>query len=278
MCVGAGAAPWDVRPWSHGPAASNVAGMTAVDGEAVLPDVARFPGLVRTGAWAALASVLMIVVQVGVYTLWPPPAVDDAQAYLGLLVESPLHGLVTLDLLYVVSNVLVFLLYLALAVALWRVSGSGVVVALALGTLGMAAYMASVRPVEMLALAESWETADGPARVALEATAEGMLATWTGTAFDVYYVFNFASLLVFALLMHRSRVFSRATAWWGLVAAALMAVPSNVGVVGLVLAMASLAPWSVFAVLVGRRLLALLREPVTAPSVAPPSRAEVEVA
>ncbi|GEN78440.1 DUF4386 family protein [Actinotalea fermentans] len=230
--------------------------MTPVDAGTVLPDVARFHGLVRVGAWVALASVAMIALQVGCYLVAPPP--DTTVGFFELLVENPAYGLITLDLLYVVSNLLAYLLYLALAVVLWRVSLSGVVVALAFGTLGMAAYMASPRAVEMLTLARAYDGADAAERVALVATGDGMLATWTGTAFDVYYVFNLVTLLVLAVLLMRSRVFSRATAWWGLAAAVLMAVPSNVGVVGLAFAMASLVPWSVFAVLVGRRLLRLL--------------------
>jgi len=230
--------------------------MTPVDAAIVLPDVARFSGLVRTGAWVALASVGMIVLQIAIYVLRPPP--DTTVGFFELLLDDPVSGLVALDVLYVVSNLLTYLLYLALAVVLWRVSPSGVVVALAFGTLGMAAYMASPRAVEMLTLAHAYEGADPAGQVALVATGDGMLATWAGTAFDVYYLFNLVTLLVLAVLIFRSRVFSRATAWWGLAAALLMAVPSNFGVVGLLFAMASLAPWSVFAVLVWRRLLRLI--------------------
>lgn len=157
------------------------------------------------------------------------------------------------------SNLLTLLLYAALAVVLWRVSRSAVVIALGLGGIGMAAYMSSPRPIEMLHLARAYAEA-GPAEgAALLATGEGMLATWTGTAFDVYYVLNFAALLIFGILIYRSTVFSRATAVWGLAAAVLMAVPSNVGTIGLAFALASLIPWSVFAVLSARRLLALCR-------------------
>ncbi|MDN5797113.1 MAG: hypothetical protein L0H79_15335 [Intrasporangium sp.] len=85
-----------------------------------------------------------------------------------------------------------------------------------------------------------------------------MLATWKGTAFDVYYFFNLVTLLVLALLLYRSRVLGRATAVWGLAAAVLMAVPSNFGTAGLVFSLASLLPWAVFAILGGRRLLALV--------------------
>ena len=97
--------------------------------------------------------------------------------------------------------------------------------------------------------------------MALLATGEGMLATWTGTAFDVYYIFNLVTLLVMAVLMYRSQVFSRPTAVWGLVAAALMAVPSNFGTVGLVFALASLVPWALFALLVAHRLFGLAAAP-----------------
>ncbi|WP_206474980.1 DUF4386 family protein [Dietzia sp. KRD202] len=231
--------------------------MTPIDDAAVRADVRSWRGLVRTGAWAALASVGLITVQIIVYLLWPPP--DTVEGFFLVLADNPVAGLLMLDLLYPVSNLLTLLLYAALAVVLWRVSRSAVVIALGLGGIGMAAYMSSPRPIEMLHLARAYAEA-GPAEgAALLATGEGMLATWTGTAFDVYYVLNFAALLIFGILIYRSTVFSRATAVWGLAAAVLMAVPSNVGTIGLAFALASLIPWSVFAVLSARRLLALCR-------------------
>jgi hypothetical protein len=91
----------------------------------------------------------------------------------------------------------------------------------------------------------------------LLATGDGMLATWMGTAFDIYYFFTLVTLAVLAILMLRSSIFSRATAVWGLASAVLMTVPTNFGLVGLALGVASLAPFSVFAVMIWRRLLQL---------------------
>ena len=238
--------------------------MVAVDERRVRDDLSPWSGLLVTGAWVALASVALIIVQVGIYLVWPPP--ETTVELFEVLLDNPVRGVLALDALYIVSNLLAFLLYLALAVVLWRVSRSAVVVALAFGVLGMAAYMASPRPVEMLTLARAYGEAGPAEQVVLVATGDGMLATWMGTAFDVYYFFNLVTLLVLAVLMYRSSAFSRATAVWGLVAAALMAVPSNFGTVGLVLAMASLAPWAVFAVLVARRLLELARPLSSRPS------------
>lgn len=216
-------------------------------------DLGRWRGLLLVGAWSALASVVLIIVQIGIYVAWPPP--DSTIAFYELLLAHPVRGLLALDALYVVSNVLAYLLYFGLAAALWTVSRSAVVVALAFGVLGMAAYLASPRPLEMLALAQAYSGAGPAEQVALRAVGDGMLATWTGTAFDVYYVFNLVTLLIFATLMFRSAVFTRATAAWGLAAAALMVIPSNMGTVGLIFALGSLVPWAVFAVLVALRLL-----------------------
>ncbi|MGC0142581.1 DUF4386 family protein [Pseudactinotalea sp. Z1732] len=234
-----------------------------VDEGIVRKDVQEWTGLVVTGAWVTLASVVLIVVQIAIYLVWPPP--ETTVQYFEVLLNNPFRGVIALDVLYIVSNLLAFLLYFALAVVLWRVSRSAVVVALSFGVLGMAAYMASPRAVEMLRLAQAYGEADAAERVALVATGDGMLATWMGTAFDIYYFFNLVTLLILAVLMYRSTVFSRATALWGLVAAVLMAVPSNFGTVGLVFALASLVPWSVFAVLVARRLLQLATGPGPGP-------------
>ncbi|MDR7328954.1 hypothetical protein [Corynebacterium guangdongense] len=223
---------------------------------ALTRDIRTWAGLVRTGAWAAIASVVLIVLQIAAFVVWPPP--QGVAGFYELLQRQPLQGLVALDVLYPVSNTLTYLLYLALAVVLWRVSRSAVVVAIAFGTLGMAAYFASPRPVDMLRLAELHAVADPGERAVLEAVGEGMLSTWNGTAFDVYYLLNFLALVIFAVLVHRSPVFSRTTGAAAMIAAILMAVPSNFGTVGLVFALTSLLPWAIFALLVARTLFSLV--------------------
>ncbi len=80
-----------------------------------------------------------------------------------------------------------------------------------------------------------------------------MLAIYKGTAFDVYYVLNAITLLVFSFVMLRSSLFSRATAIWGIAAGVFMVIPSTAGMIGLVFSLASLVPWAVFAILVAIR-------------------------
>ncbi len=229
--------------------------MVDVDEASVRSDARQWRGLLVTGAWCAFASVVMIVVQIPIYVLWPPP--EPTEGFFELLLDNPVLGLVSLDVLFVVSNALMYLVYLALAVVLWRVGRSAVVIAVAFCVVGIAAFVSSSRPVEMLSLAHAYADADAETRTALLATGDGMIATWTGTGYDIYYYFTFVTLAVLAVLMLRSSIFSRATAVWGLVSAALMTIPSNFGTVGMVFAIASLVPFAVFAVLVGKRLLEL---------------------
>ena len=220
-------------------------------------DVAAWRGLVRTGAWAALGGVALIAIQVPIFLIAPPPSTTEA--FLALAAEQPVRAALSLDALYIPSNLATYLFYLALAVVLWRANRSAVAVALAFGTLGMAAYLSSPRPLEVLALAGPYERASGAERDVLLAAAEGVLTTWEGTAFTAYYLGNLVTLLILAVLLIRSRVLGPAAGRWALAAALLMAVPSNVGTVGLVLAVASLVPWSVFSLLAARALFQLTR-------------------
>lgn len=212
-------------------------------------------GVLRCGGWAALGSVALTVVQVVVFVIWPP--VHTVPEVFDLMVRSPVLGLVSLDAIYVVNNLLVWLFYLGLAVVLWSASRSGALLLVGLGTLQMAAYFASNPAVEMLALARARADADPQRQAALQAAGEAVLASWKGTAFLTYYFLGAGVLLICAWLLHRSRLFRSSLGGWALVAGVLMLVPSTFGTVGLVFSVLSLLPWSLLCVLAGRQLLGL---------------------
>jgi hypothetical protein len=131
---------------------------------------------------------------------------------------------------------------------------------LVFGLVGLAAYFSSNTGFEMLALSNSHASAATEAeRAAFLAAGEAMLVTYTGTAFDVYYIFNAIAVAIFAVVMLNSGIFSKTTAYAGLLAAAFMAIPSTAGTLGMIFAFASLVPWTMFSVLVARRLLQLAR-------------------
>ena len=215
-------------------------------------------GLYRVGAVAALVIVGLIPVQLAVWLAWPPPA--TVEGFFARFQGSRLLGLLSLDLLYLLTVVLLVPLLLALAVALRRVSPAPVALALALGLVAIATYFASNPAFEMLTLSARYAAATADAqRERLLAAGEAMLATYTGTAFVVYYVLNGAALLLLAAVMRRSADFGQATAYAGVLSGALMLVPSTAGTIGLICSLASLLPWAVFSVLAARSLLVLGR-------------------
>lgn len=177
----------------------------------------RWRGIFLAGGLAAFSMLVLMIVQIFVYVIWPPPA--TAGGFFSLFQDSWLLGLLSLDLLYIVDSVLLILIYLAVYFVLRRAAQSAMLIALVFGLTGIAAYFAS------------------------------------NTAFDIYYLLNTIVLFIFSSVMLRSRLFSNATAYLGFLAGLLMVVPSSAGTLGLYFSLASLLPWAIWLVLVGQRLL-----------------------
>lgn len=213
--------------------------------------------VVRCAGWSALGSVTLTVVQVALFALWPP--VHTVEEVFGLMVESPALGVISLDGLYLVNNVLVLLFYLGLGVVLWPRARSAVAIALPLGVLQMAAYLASNPVVEMLTLARAHDAATGMHRERVLAAGEAVLSAWKGTAFLAYYWLGAIVLIVLAVALLRSQALGRAAGPWALASGLLMLVPSTFGTVGIAFSLLSLVPWSVLCVIAGRRLITLGR-------------------
>ena len=80
-------------------------------------------GLLRGGGWGALASVALIVVQVVVFTIWPP--VHTVAEVFALMAQNPVLGLLSLAVLYIANNLLVWLFYRDLELPSSRSPGRG---------------------------------------------------------------------------------------------------------------------------------------------------------
>ena len=210
--------------------------------------------LFKIAGAAGLAMLGIMVAQIAVFIIWPPPV--TVNGFFTLFQQSWLLGLLSLDLLYILNNALLILIYLALYIALKRVTESGSLIALVLGLVGISAYFASNPAFEMLSLSGQYASAENEVqRTVLLGAGESLLATYRGTAFDVYYVLNAAALLIFAVSMLRSDYFPRPAAVAGIVAGILMIIPSTAGTIGLIFSLASLVPWALFLILIIPRLL-----------------------
>lgn len=216
----------------------------------------KWKSLYKVAGVAALIMVIMIAAQSAISFISPPPS--TAEGFFTLFQKSWLWGLLNYDFLYLVDSSLMIPIYLALYIALRRVSPSLMAIALVLSLVGTTVFFASNTSLEMLSLSHQYAAATTDTqRVALLSVGQGMLATYSGTAFNVYYVFNAAALLIISIVMLRSNVFSRFNSYLALAAGILMIVPSTAGTVGLLFAFGSLIPWTIFLFPFARRLFQL---------------------
>jgi hypothetical protein len=212
--------------------------------------------LYRVGGGAALLAVVCIVAAIAVFLAWPPPT--TVENWFALFQRNALLGLLDLDLLLVTSYVVMIPLYLALYVALRRVSRSFMTLALAFNMMGAALILAVNPGAAMLTLSDRYAAATTDAqRVTALVAGQALITNWSGTAFVVGYLLSGIAILITAAVMLRSGVFSKFIAYTGLVMGALMLVPASAGTVGLLLSLVSLAPTVIWLILIARRLFQL---------------------
>jgi hypothetical protein len=216
----------------------------------------RWGTLYRLGAAAAIGVLVLVPLQMLVFVTAPPP--DTVTGWFALFQRNALLGLLDMDLLLIVDQVLIAVIFLALCVALRRANPSWMAIALLLAVAAFAAYLASNPAFEMLALSQQYAvaTTDVGRTVAL-AAGQAMVAQWNGSAFSVGYVLGALAFLIAAAVMLRSNVFGHVTAWVGLVFGVASLVPASAGTVGIVFSLVSLVPMWIWLILIARRLLQL---------------------
>ncbi|WP_375772532.1 hypothetical protein NR798_17130 [Archangium gephyra] len=221
---------------------------------------ATWKPLYRVGAAAAVAVLVLVPFQIAVYVIQPPPG--TVLDWFTLFQTHAFIGLVDMDLLLIVDNVLLALMYLALYAALRGASPSLMTTAVALDLMAVTTYFGSNTAFEMLSLSRQYAAATTEAQreVAL-AAGQAMVATWQGSAFNVSYVLGAIAILLTATAMLRSQVFGRAAAYVGLVFGVLSLVPASAGRLGIILSLLSLVPMCLWLILIARRLFQLGRVP-----------------
>jgi hypothetical protein len=205
----------------------------------------RWNWLYRIGGAAALLSVLIVPIQIVVFIAWPPPStiVDWFTLF-----QNKFLGLLAFELLFVVDAALGIPTILALYVALRRASESFMAIALALGLVATVALITARPAFEMLYLSGQYAAATTEAqRSMLLAAGEATRAVFYGTAFNASNVLGNINLLIVPLVMLRSSIFGKATAYMGILAGILgfaMVVPT-VGIFLGILSALFLAIWRV---------------------------------
>ncbi len=218
------------------------------------------PTIYRVAALSLVAMFVVAVLHLAVFAVSPPPT--DAAGWLALYADNPVLGFVSADGPYLLANLLMLPLYLALWVRLRDVAPAVSGAALGLGMLSLALYVPTNVSVELGVVASDAAGASGEGRTAALGAVEALTSRSEGTAFVVYYVLGAFTILLFARALATTNAWGHAATLTALASGILMLVPSTFGVVGLAFAVASLIPWMWFIVIAARRLWRDSKAPV----------------
>jgi Domain of unknown function (DUF4386) len=213
--------------------------------------------LYRIASVAAFVVVALIPIQALIFILWPPPA--TVLGYFTVFQNNFIQGLLDLDLLLLLDQLLIIVVLLGLYLALRNADQSLMLLAVTIGMIGALLFIISREATfSMMWLSQQYSGSTSDAeRAALQAAGQTLLTVYNGTAFSVGYFLSSVAMLLISIVMLRSDVFSRATGVAGVLAGVFGLVPASFGTLGFALSFISLLPLLVWLFLIGRRLLQL---------------------
>ena len=186
----------------------------------------------------------LIPVQILIFVLSPPP--ETVLGFFELFQEHWPLGLLSLDFLYIVNNVILMFIYAALSIKLYASQPLYAFLGLMIGLVGISAYFPTNPAFEMWTLSDQFFAAATDQKMLFLAAGENLLAHYSGTSFNVYYILNAIALYIYAFATYKSAFFSKKIGIWGLISAVFMSIPSSAGMIGMIFSLLSLIPWVVF--------------------------------
>lgn len=177
----------------------------------------RWHGLHKLGGVAALIIAVLLLGEIVVYAVLPRPT--TVIEHFALFRDHWLAGLLSLDLLGMLCYLLFVPTMLALYMTLRRTHASLAVVATALFFVGIADFFATNTAFPVLSLSNQYAAATTDAeRAVLLAAGQTMFTLFNENAFLVSYVIVSAAWAMISTVMLLSNVFSRITAYAGILA------------------------------------------------------------
>jgi fumarate reductase subunit D len=215
----------------------------------------NFKSLYKLGGAAALITAMIMPLQIIIYIAFPPPS--TVIGFFSLFQENGLLGLLALDLLIIIDQILLVPIILALYAALKRANESFMAIALTIYIIGIVTYFTSNTVFEMLSLSNQYAVATTDAqRSMLLAAGQVMLAIYQGTAFSLSYILLALSGIIFSAVMLRSNIFSKVTAYAGILAG-VIALGLFVPKIGIFISIFSILFYEIWYILIARRLFQL---------------------
>ena len=220
-----------------------------------LPSAGEYGTLYRIAAFCAIAVACLIPIQAAIFILFPPP--QTVAEYFTLFQSNRFLGLLDLDLLLTLDNIVMIPFYFALYFSLKKYNASLSMLGLAFGLVSVTLYIISREATfSMMALSDQFAAAQSEVlKSALLASGQTFLTMFNGSTFDVSYVMGAAALSMLSIVIVKNRVFSKATAIVAVFAAVLMFIPPTIGPVGIVISLLSLIPTLLWLALMAKHFL-----------------------
>ncbi len=187
-------------------------------------------GIYKAGGAAALIAGVLFRRNLGaeISLFIPRMQLDTVSGWFALLRDNRLLGLAYLNFFDIVDYALLGLMFLGLYAALRRASQSIIVIATALGLVGIAVYFASNTAFSMLSLSDQYASTSSEAqRAMLLAAGQAVLAinspgaVFQGTGIYMSFLLLAVAGLLISIAMLQSELFGRVTAYIGILACVL---------------------------------------------------------
>ncbi len=215
----------------------------------------NFKNLYKLGGAAALITAVIMPVQIIIYISFPPPS--TVIGFFTLFQDNSLLGLLALDLLIIVDQILLIPIILALYAALRRANESFMAIALTIYIVGIVTYFTSNTVLEMLSLSSQYAAATTESqRSLLLAAGQVMLSIYEGTAFSLSYILLAFGGIIISAVMLRSNIFSKVTAYSGILAG-VIALGLFVPKIGIFISIFSILFYEIWYILIARKLFQL---------------------
>ena len=204
--------------------------------------------LYKIGVWGAYLSLAIIPLSVVAFFIWPPFPDNIVEIIAG----SKFAGLMSLDFLYLVGNFFAIPIYLVLFVTLFKTNKSLSVLSLAFGFIGFISLTIARPTFELINLVGQYQAAVSLVQKEQILTSFHVLLAYShGTSFSIHYIIGTLSLLLSAIIMLKSDIYSKSTAYVG-IATCIFTFTYYVPVIGVYLSLLSVVGYTVWWAKLGR--------------------------
>jgi hypothetical protein len=213
--------------------------------------------LYKLGGVSSLLLVAIVIIQLIVFTIAPPPLDGTAMDWFTLFQKNPIIGLIHFEFLMIIYVILCIPIALSLYTLLRRVNPSWTAIYLILSLLGVMCFVAARPAFEMLHLSNGYAAAETEVqKTAFLAAGEAKVATFHGTAFYINYILGSLTGLIISWVMLKTTLFSKATAYVR-IASSLCDFGLFVPTIGMFIAIFSMLFLVIWNIMVARRLFQL---------------------